>query len=316
MSDRRQTRRRFLKHAAWAAGSAVLVGGSTRLGIAADRAKLHLACNHYPWIVFYRRENQDFNASLDSGLGEVAASGMDGFEPIVNEPDEIDRLAPLLKKHGLEMRSLYVNSVLHDSAEAEKSLAQVLAIAEKAKAVGTRIIVTNPSPIRWGGEENKDDAQLRVQARSLDTLGARLRSMGLVLSYHNHDIELRNAAREFHHMMLGTDPEHVTLCLDAHWIYRGAGNSSVALFDVVKLYGSRVTELHLRQSAENVWTEALSEGDIDYPALAERLPTLGVKPHLVIEQAVEKETPKTIDAVESHRRSREYVDRVFARFAG
>ena len=61
---------------------------------------------------------------------------------------------------------------------------------------------------------------------------------------------------------LGTDPEHVTLCLDAHWICRGAGNSAVALFDVVKLYGPRVTELHLRQSVDNVWTEALSEGDI------------------------------------------------------
>jgi inosose dehydratase len=125
-----------------------------------------------------------------------------------------------------------------------------------------------------------------------------------------------NAAREFHHMMLGTDPENVTLCLDAHWIYRGAGNSSVALFDVVKLYGARVTELHLRQSAETVWTETLLEGDIDYPALAECLLKAGVKPHLVIEQAVEKETPKTMDAVESHRRSRKYVERVFGRFAG
>jgi len=79
--------------------------------------------------------------------------------------------------------------------------------------------------------------------------------MGLTLSYHNHDIELRNAAREFHHMMVGTDPAYVTLCLDAHWIYRGAGNSAVALFDVLKLYGPRITELHLRQSKDNIWTE-------------------------------------------------------------
>jgi inosose dehydratase len=214
------------------------------------------------------------------------------------------------------MRSLYVNSVLHDPEQADASIAQVLAIGEKAKQVGTRIIVTNPSPIRWGGPENKDDAQLRFQARSLDKLGAGLKSMGLVLSYHNHDIELRNAAREFHHMMLGTDPEHVTLCLDAHWIYRGSGNSSVALFDVVKLYGSRVTELHLRQSKETIWTETLCDGDIDYPALAARLLEIGVEPLLVLEQAVEKETPKTIDAVESHRASREYARRVFATFAG
>ena len=156
-------------------------------------------------------------------------------------------MVPLLKKHGLEMRSLYVNSTLHDAAQADKSIEEVLAAAAKAKAVGTRIIVTNPSPIRWGGPENKTDEQLKIQAAALDKLGARLKPMGLILAYHNHDMELRNAAREFHHMMVGTDPANVTLCLDAHWIYRGAGNSQVALFDVLKLYGPRVTELHLRQ---------------------------------------------------------------------
>ena len=104
--------------------------------------------------------------------------------------------------------------------------------------------------------------------------------------------------------------------LDAHWIYRGAGNSAVALFDVVKLYGPRVTELHLRQSVDNVWTEVLSDGDVDYPALASYLLGIGVKPHLVMEQAVEEGTPNTMDAVESHRLSREYARRVFAGFQG
>ena len=235
---------------------------------------------------------------------------------IINAPEDVDRLAPLLEKHGLEMRSLYVNSLLHDADKADQSIASVLAIAEKAKRIGTRLIVTNPSPIRWGGPEDKDDAQLEVQAKALDKLGAGLRSMGLVLSYHNHDAELRNAAREFHHMMLGTDPANVTLCLDAHWIYRGSGNSSVALFDVVKLYGSRVTEVHLRQSKDGVWTETLCAGDVDYPRLAKELLALGLKPHLVLEQAVEQASSKTISAIESHRASREYAKRVFAAFAG
>ncbi|MHC4180958.1 MAG: sugar phosphate isomerase/epimerase family protein, partial [Planctomycetota bacterium] len=155
----------------------------------------------------------------------------------------------------------------------------------------------------------------KVQAAALDTLGAKLKGMGLVLSYHNHDVELRRAAREFHHMMLGTSPDHVTLCLDAHWIYRGSGNSAVALFDVVKLYGRRVTELHLRQSVDNTWTETLCDGDVDYPRLAKHLLRIGVKPHLVIEQAPEGGTPKTMDAVQSHRRSCAYARRVFAAFA-
>jgi inosose dehydratase len=280
-----------------------------------SRAKLHLACNQYPWLVFYAREQRNFSAELDEGLGEVAASGCDGFEPLANNPQEIDRLGPLLKKHGLEMRSLYVNSVLHERDRADQSIEAVLAIAGRAKDLGTKIIVTNPSPIRWGGEENKDDAQLKTQAAAMEKLGRRLKAMGLTLSYHNHDIELRNAAREFHHMMVGTDPALVTLCLDAHWIYRGAGNSQVALFDVLKLYGSRITELHLRQSKDNIWTETFCDGDIDYPALSKHLLDIGVKPHIVLEQAAEQNTPKTMTPLEAFRKSSQYARRVFARFA-
>jgi len=213
------------------------------------------------------------------------------------------------------MRSLYVNSTLHDREKAGESISMVLAIARKAREIGTRIIVTNPSPIRWGGPENKNDAQLKVQAAALEKLGRELRGMGLILSYHNHDIELRNAAREFHHMMVGTDPAYVSLCLDAHWVYRGAGNSAVALFDVLKLYGSRITELHLRQSKDNVWTETFSEGDIDYPAIARHLLEINVRPHLVLEQAVEAGSPQTMSTVEAFQESSQYARRIFVAFA-
>lgn len=315
MSNDTISRRRFIKDLAVAGGS--ILTGTKAVGAAKRRqvGKLHLACNQYPWTVFYRRENRNFNNELDKGLGEVAASGMDGYEPLANNPQEIDRLRPLLKKHGLQMRSLYVNSVLHERNKADESIKAVLAIAEKAKGIGTKIIVTNPSPIRWGGPENKDDAQLKVQATALEKLGRQLKAMGLTLSYHNHDIELRNAAREFHHMMLGTDPAYVTLCLDAHWIYRGAGNSSVALFDVLKLYGPRITELHLRQSKNNIWTETFGEGDIDYQALARYLLNIGIKPHIVLEQAVESGSPKTMAPVEAFKKSSQYARRVFAEFA-
>jgi inosose dehydratase len=275
---------------------------------------LHLSSNAYSWTVFYQRENRDFNATLETSLGDLPRSGLNGLEPSIEKSEDIDRLAPLLKKNNLEMRSLYVNSTLHDPGKVGLSITQILAVAEKAKAQGTRIIVTNPSPIQWGGAENKDDVQLTFQAAALNKLGQQLARLGLKLAYHNHDIELRNAAREFHHMMLGTDPELVFLCLDAHWVYRGAGNSSVALFDIVKLYGSRVIEVHLRQSVGNVWSETFGEGDIDYVALAKELLRIGVRPHLVLEVAVERGTPKTMDPVEAHRQSSEYARKVFAGF--
>jgi len=298
------TRRGFLAAGATAVSASPLFHVSWLLG--GEAAALHVATNVYPWYTFYRRENRDFNADLDTGLGEVAAAGLNGFEPILNTAEDVDRLAPLLKKHGLELRSFYVNTVLHEAEAAEKSMAHVLTVAQKAHEVlGTQIVVTNPTPISWNREDpnpGKNDAQLETQAKALDQLGAALRERGLQLAYHNHDMELRNAAREFHHMMLGTKPENMGLCLDAHWIYRGSGNSQVALFDVVKLYGSRVCELHLRQSKDGIWTEAFGEGDIDYPRLVRELKALGVRPLLVLEQAVEQGSANTMNAVEAHRR--------------
>jgi inosose dehydratase len=309
------SRRKFVKDVALA-GGALVIGDSIADSAGQNRHdKLHLACNQYPWTVFYARNNRDFNQELDKGLGEVAASGFDGYEPAADNPQELERLGRLLKKNDLEMRSLYVNSVLHEHDKAQESIESVLVIAAKAKELGTKIIVTNPSPIRWGGPENKDDVQLKIQAASIEKLGRQLKAMGMTLAYHNHDIELRNAAREFHHMIVGTDPAYVTLCLDAHWVYRGAGNSQVALFDVLKIYGSRITELHIRQSKNNIWTETFCEGDIDYPALAKQLLDIGVRPHLVMEQAVEAGTPKTMSTVEAFQKSSQYARKVFAAFA-
>ena len=315
MAHQGSSRREFLRDTVLAAGLAAMPGVMTSLA-RAGAGKLHVACNQYPWAVYYQREGRDFGASLDSGLAEVKASGLDGFEPGVGGLGEIARMAPLLKKHGLEMRSLYVNSTLHDAGQADKSIEEVVAAAAKAKeSLGTRIIVTNPSPIQWGGSQNKTDEHLKTQAAAMNKLGARLRQMGLMLAYHNHDIELRNAACEFHHMMVGTDPANVTLCLDAHWVYRGAGNSQVALFDVLELYGHRVSELHLRQSRDNIWTEVLGPGDIDYERLAGRFVKIAVKPLLVLEQAVESGSPNTMKGIEAIRRSVEYTRQLFAGFA-
>lgn len=308
------TRRTFLGSlaslmaAGWLADSRALANAYR-----ADRP--HIASNAYPWFTFYRRQGRDWSANPDASLGEFAQSGIVGYEPLVNTAEDLRILAPLLKKYRLEMRSLYVNSVLHKAEETDRSLEQVLAIGKVAKTLGVKIVVTNPSPIRWGGPEDKTDAELNLQAANLDRLGAALRQQGITLAYHNHDIEMRNSAREFHHMLLGTDPQHVALCLDAHWIYRGSGNSQVALFDVVQLYGQRIVELHLRQSKTGVWQEVFEAGDIDYPRLVDELRKRNVRPHLVLEQCVEQQSPNTMDAVVAHRADLQYASRIFSALA-
>jgi inosose dehydratase len=304
-------RRGILRTAALAAGALTLRGA----GLRAAGRRLHLSCNEYVWLVYYQREGKTLSARLATALGEMAAAGFDGFEPSVESAAQLASLGALTRRHGLELRSLYVNSTLHEPERVERSVADVLAIARTAHALGTRIIVTNPSPIRRGDPENKSDRQLDCQAQALDRLGRELSGLGLRLAYHNHDVELRQAAREFHHMLAATDPRHVHLCLDAHWVYRGSGDSQVALFDVVRLYGTRIVELHVRQSQGGAWTEALGDGDVDYARLARALADARLSPHVVLEQAVEKGSPNTMGVVEAQRRSVDYARKVLAPLA-
>ena len=190
--------------------------------LAAD-PPIEVSTNTYPWGTFATRDGRAFQQRSDETLDAIAAAGLTGYEPALTDVAELDGLGPRLQARGLRMPSLYASSTLHDETLAPASVENVLRIARRAATMGTRIIVTNLTPIRWGAPENKTDAQIRSQAVALDRLGREVRALGLTLAYHNHDSELRLGAREFHHMLTATDPAHVKFCLDVHWVFRGCG---------------------------------------------------------------------------------------------
>ena len=311
------TRREFLADAGLAAAaslcSGVAAGVATWAPARGPGDKLHVAINQWSVGAIRSRDKQHAGLSFEAELAALAACGMNGLEPGLGSADQVGGLFAQLSKHGLELRSIYTGSSLVEAASVDREIARIVALAKRAKEVGTKIIVTNPSPLP--NRQGKTDAQLRTQAAALNKLGHELAALGVKLAYHNHDVELQFAAREFHHMMLGTDPDALWLCLDVHWVYRGAGHSQVALFDVLKLYGRRVCELHLRQSKGNVWSEVFGDGDIDYRAVARKLREAGVCPLLVLEQGPEGTTPQTLTVEEVHRRSVAYVRQIFADFA-
>ena len=244
-------------------------------------------------------------------LQGFSAGGLSGYEPVISKPGEFDILDDRLKEHGLEMRSIYVVSTLHEKEAAAESIDSVVAIGQRAIEAGVKIVVTNPSPVAWGKPNGKNDDDLKIQSEAMDQLGEKLAKMGLTLAYHNHDVELELGAREFHHMLTATNPEFVKFCLDAHWVFRGCGDSEVALFDAVSHYHERIVELHLRQSVGGVWTEVFSmEGDIDYGSLFRFLNEKQIAPHLVLEQAVEKKTSDTMGVVAAHRKGAENLSAV------
>ena len=272
--------------------------------------KFPISCNTYNWITFYAREGKNWGENWDECIAEFVKTDIKAFEPSIGTAEEAKIIWASLKNYGIAMPSVYVGSVLHNE-ESAKNILQIIEIADVVKHFGTKIIVTNPNPLKWGGSELKTDADLVRQAKNLDKLGAELSKRGIKLAYHTHDVELKAGAREFHHMLQNTSPKNLSFCMDVHWIYRGSGNSQVAVFDVLKMYGNRIVELHLRQSVDGIWKETFGEGDIDYPRFAAELKRLKIQPHLVIEQCVEEKTPNTLHAVEAHNVDLKEVKNIF-----
>ena len=101
----------------------------------------HIATNTYPWSTFARRAGKTYSQS-ESLWAEIAKTGIAGYEPIVNNPKELDGLGPRLKKHGLEMRSLYVNSTLHDTLKPESPPSN--SISEPSRSETTPATLSSP----------------------------------------------------------------------------------------------------------------------------------------------------------------------------
>lgn len=305
------SRRDFMKSISLTAG-ATISGENLLANVLKDAENHQIACQQYTWFTYFQREGKEWMNNIEESLNALNKSGFWGYEPSFSNPEEVKNLHSHLKAHKIWSKSMYVNSALHEPELVEQSIDAVLSIAEEAKQIGIEILVTNPTPIRWGGPENKTDKQLQTQALALNVMGKKLKSKGISLAYHNHDAEMRQSAREFHHMLTGTDPEFVKLCLDAHWIYRGSGNSQVALFDIVEMYSDRIVELHLRQSHDGIWSEVFEEGDIDYGRLTKTLREKNTKPHIVLEQATEEGTPYTMDTIEAINKSLSNTTRIFS----
>jgi inosose dehydratase len=259
----------------------------------------------YGWGQYYERMGKSLGANMDEVLSGVRDAGLAYAETSLDSgrPENNGIFASKLKERGLQPFSLYTGGRLHEKASAEQAIRGILAAAKVCREAGFAVINCNPDPI---GRE-KTDAELAVQAESLNQLGRGLAEIGLKFGVHNHTPEMVSRAREFHHNFQHTDPAVVGFCFDVHWVYRGG----IQPLDALKLYGERVVSWHLRQSREGVWWETVDSGDIDYEAVARyshqhRLPQV-----YSVELALEGGTKVTRSVVENHRLSCDYVRRVF-----
>jgi inosose dehydratase len=308
-SVRHLSRREFLAGTASAAALGTLASSAGLLSSlnAADPAsgpdKGLVGSNIYGWTQYAQRDKQKLD--IEEVLSALRDCGYDYLENFmdVGRPETIARFAEQVKAKGLKPVSLYTGARLHETGKADETVARILAAAKVCREAGFRVISCNPDPI---GREKTDD-ELKTQAAALTKLGEGLNALGLQLGVHHHMPEMAKQAREFHYNFRHTQPAVVGFCYDVHWVWKGG----VPPMDALRAYGNRVVTWHLRQSRGQVWWEDLDTGDIDYEAVARFAKEHKLPRRFTVELALEGGTKITRSAVENHRRSREFVRKVF-----
>lgn len=264
----------------------------------------------YHWLQYFQDRKQILTEHLDEVFDTLTEAGIDAWEDSVPTEEYAEELSVLLPKFGLKFPCAYAGGTLHES-DWEQNAQNILMQAGWAKSLGATILISNPNPISWSDPIDKSDAQLNTQAAALAMIAQELKKVGMTLAYHTHSPEMRQSAREFHHMLLATKDAGMQFCLDFHWVYRGAGDSHLALEDVIELYGDRVVTTHIRQSHGGVWSETLEDGDLDYAMLAAKLKAKGFAGPLVIENAREKGTKIANSMLEAYSASRASLEKWF-----
>ena len=303
------TRRGILTKAWKFAGATLItpgfIGGSSAQGVGGYAPKLSM--EGYILTQYFASRKETLAAGEAEAIQEAHLAGYQRIElsdPFFR-PDVREQTRDLLAKYLLSPESVYAGTTMHEAAAAEKSMQEVLELAGYLQPLGTRIIITNPSPKPNQGR--KSDDELKTQAHYVNQLGAALHRRGMKLLLHHHTPELRDSAREWWYELQHTNPKLVGCCVDVHWAYRGGQE----VMPFLRRVGTRVESLHLRNSQHGVWMEDFGPGDVDYSPVAEYLHQINYKGFLVVELAYEKETVITRSLEEDLRRSRIYTEKVF-----
>lgn len=284
-----------------------MLAGAGGLALAAQRPSSRLSAAGYILQQYASRQKKALADVLDEVFAMARNAGFRNVElsDAFFSPALRDRVLKLARSNGLSMPSVYVGGGLHEAALANATISRALEVGGICRDLGCGAVVNNPNPKPQGAQ--KSDAELAVQAESLNRMGRALSEKGLEFRVHHHSPEMAANAREWRHIIGNTDPKYVSLCPDLDWMYQG-GMDPLAL---LRESGTRVTEVHVRNSKDKLWLESFGEGDLDYRAMAAALKELGVSPLIVVELAYRDNTVVTRSLEEDLRLSRTYAETIF-----
>ncbi|MBB4934028.1 inosose dehydratase [Lipingzhangella halophila] len=197
-------------------------------------------------------------------LDELSGAGYSWLElgPYGYLPTEPDRLADEVAKRGLRVSGGTAFGALHRADAWDDMLATMRKVAALTRAVGAHHLVFIPPMYRdeKTGEFSEspvlpDDAW-RTVYRGANELGKiLLNDYDVRLCLHSHADSHIQSQPEIERFLDGTDPDHVSLCLDTGHVAYGGGDA----VDLIRRYSERVGYVHIKQMDPDVLAQVARE---------------------------------------------------------
>ncbi len=267
-------------------------------------------------------------------LDEISEAGYAGTElgPYGYFPTEPDELTPELSARGLQLVASFVPVPLAHAERHEAGYQEAMKVADLLAQSGARLIVLadEMSEARMavsgrvdGARDGMSDAQWDDAARILARIGEACSELGLSAVFHHHAGTFVETPQEIARLCESTDPDRLGLCLDTGHYFFGGGDP----VDAVRLYGSRIRHLHLKDVQLPVLDAArrdkvgfleavrrgvfceLGEGAIDLSRVIQDLSAGGYSEWAIVEQDMDTRNSE-VKPFESAVRSRQYLKNV------
>jgi sugar phosphate isomerase/epimerase len=171
-----------------------------------------LAAHTSIWLAEAELRGQDPANILEEALDSTRAAGYRRVELVSDflAADLRDRTLGLLARNKLEPSVIFVEGPLYSRQLAEATRRRVKDLAWIMTGRGTRFV--NFSPFRKPGEQAMMRDELDTEAYQLNRMGEDLGTVGLDLTVHHHEAEMRDNAREWRFLVANTEPSLVSFC--------------------------------------------------------------------------------------------------------
>lgn len=267
-------------------------------------------------------------------LDEITEAGYAGTElgPYGYFPTEPHALTPELTKRGLQLVASFVPVPLAHAERHEAGYREAMQVAELLSQSGARLIVLadEMSKARMAvsgrvddSRDGMSDSEWEGAAQILTRIAESCREMGLAAVFHHHGGTFIETPQEIARLCEMTDSDLLGLCLDTGHYFFGGGDP----VDAVRLYGTRIRHLHLKDVQLPVLETArrdevgfldavrrgvfceLGEGTVNLKQVIQDLSAVGYSDWAIVEQDVDTRNSE-VKPFESAVRSRQYLRNV------